>query len=215
MTFKFRTRTNTHWIAPGIALALACATASCAPLDNLRAVDFELTGRVLDADTKEPIDGAYVIAAYKIVRVGPAAVASFCVKTKGMYTGKDGSYHFPVEKLDGRSPYLAQAIKSGYYWKKTTARDSEPRARQDAAAYGGWDIFLKKQDPAKPDFQLGNGEEVCVDAPTIEAAAAGIEYLRLELAEMERYGRGEQQRSGIKGQIEWLERLHTEAAKQK
>ena len=65
--------------------------------------------------TKQPIEGAYVVAIYREQVVSMAAMNSWCVKTRGMYTGKDGKFRFPVENLKGNSPLYAGAIKPGYY----------------------------------------------------------------------------------------------------
>ena len=63
--------------------------------------DFDLTGTVYDATTKQPIDGAYVVALYYKSIVGMAAMDLWCIKTKGMYTGKDGKFRFSIYDADG------------------------------------------------------------------------------------------------------------------
>jgi hypothetical protein len=190
-----------------LTIAFTCTAAGGAPWDALRKIDFELTGTVLDADTKQPIEGAFVVASYKIQRSSLAATASFCVKTKGMYTGKDGKYHFPVEKLDGRNPFATNAIKPDYFWKDSELPESELWKKQNAAAYAGRDIYLKMQDPENPNWHFSDGEEVCNEAPTREAAAAGVEFLRFSLAEDIKYSAREQGRRSVERTIQRLESL--------
>lgn len=187
-------------------VAFTCTAALGSPFDFLnRKIDFEMTGTVRDADTKEPLEGAYVIATYRIIRSGLAAIATPCVKTKGMYTGKDGMYHFPVEKLDGRNPQFTNAIKPGYFWLTSDLPDSANWQKQNAAAYSGRDIYLKKQDPSKPDWHFSDGGEICDEAPNREAAAAGIEFLRLKLAELTKYGASNQGRNATETLIRLME----------
>ena len=40
----------------------------------------------------QAIEGAYVVATYNVMVAGPAVITSWCVKTKGMYTGPDGKF---------------------------------------------------------------------------------------------------------------------------
>jgi hypothetical protein len=200
----------------GFRLAAACAvwtSSLCLAFDwPQKTIDFELTGTVRDADTKEPLEGAYVIATYKIVRSGLAATATPCVKTKGMYTDKDGTYHFPVEKLDGRNPSSTNAIKPGYFLHGYARPDSSAWKNQSAAAYSGRDIYLKKQDPSKPDWRYHDGDVICHEAPTREAAAAGIQFLKIALTEEVRYGAPAQGLEATKGLIEIFERRPSEPA---
>src|SRR5450759_1147278 len=113
MPIDFKSPKAKRWIIAGIALA--SVVAYCAPPGTFRGIDFEFTGNVRDKETKEPLEGAYVVAIYYI-REASAGVGSFnCQKTKGMYTGKDGKFHFPIEKLNNLSPGEVTAIKPGYY----------------------------------------------------------------------------------------------------
>ncbi len=172
-----------------LATLATMALSYAGPSDSAKKIDFELTGTVYDADTKEPLEGAFVVAPYKIFRGGIGASGTFCVKTKGMYTGRDGKYHFPVEKLDGRNPYSADAIKPGYYLDDSVLPDPKVWAKQTAAAYSGRDIFLKKQNPSKPHWTFsGEGDEVCTEARTREAAAAGVTFMKLKYEEQVRLG---------------------------
>jgi hypothetical protein len=116
MKIKLCAITFERWPAL-ILLTLAVTTvANCASPGMFGKIDFELTGAVLDNETKQPIEGAYVVAVYKKRVAGPAAIFSYCFKTKGMYTAQDGRFHFPVEKLDGYSPYSVDAIKTGFFF---------------------------------------------------------------------------------------------------
>ena len=192
----------------GVALVCVAATPAWSlDLSLLGKPNFELVGTVLDADTKQPIEGAYVVATYKALRTSSTGVASYCIKTAGMYTGPDGKYHFEIDKLDGRSPYTTNAIKTDYFWVFTKNPKGYVFEKQNADAYSGRDIFLKKQDPANADFRLSNGEEVCYDAPTREAARAGADFLKYELQEETKYGASKQGREATERQIRRLESL--------
>src|SRR5438105_4888157 len=72
----------------------------------------EISGTVIDVATGKPIEGVYVMAEYKEAgAVLFAHSASWCVKTKGMYTEADGKYHFPIE--NSHIPQV-HAIKPDY-----------------------------------------------------------------------------------------------------
>jgi hypothetical protein len=166
---------------------------------------FELTGTVLDATTRQPIEGAYVIASYKIVRSGPAATGSFCVRALGTYTGPDGVYRFPVEKLDGYSPYSTNAIKPGYYLKDADYPDpnSEAWRRQRPEGYKDRNIYLKKQDPGHPVFKFSDHQEVCEEAkgPALDPA---LKFIEMEIAEEKRLGAAP---NGVRGHEDLLRAL--------
>ena len=172
-----------------LLLVLTCATATLLaawPWDREKKIDFKLTGQVLDNDTKQPLEGAFVIAIYKEVKSGFAAAANYCVKTKGMYTGKDGKFHFPVEKLDGNSPYWVSAIKPDYYYVISDIAPPKIHREQGAAAYSGRNIYLAKQDPANPRVS-GDGDDIlCRRAASRDDVAASIEFLKIGLAENEK-----------------------------
>ena len=53
-------------------------------------------GKVIDAETKEPIEGAVVVVTYskKAIRIGPESV-SIIVDVKESLTDKDGIFHIP------------------------------------------------------------------------------------------------------------------------
>jgi hypothetical protein len=174
--------------------------------------DFELTGRVYDEATKGPIEGAYVVALYYEGVVGPAAMTKRCKRTKGMYTGKDGTFHFPVEKLDGLSPGMVMAIKPGYFSLWVTLPPDDVWKKQGKEAYSGRDTPLQKQDSQKPSWQLGHGDVYCTGAEWREDVEAAIEFLKLRVEEERRLGLTAQRIDGTTGMIKRLESLHSQGA---
>ena len=53
------------------------------------------TGRVIDAETIEPIEGAVVVAVYSKTSIGIAHSTSIDIKVKETLTGKDGEFYIP------------------------------------------------------------------------------------------------------------------------
>ena len=172
--------------------------------------DFELTGRVYDEATKELIEGAYVVALYYEGYSSLAAVGKRCKRAKGKYTGKDGRFHFPVEKLDGLSPGMVMAIKPGYFSLWPVIPPTDVWKKQGKEAYSGRDLPLQKQDPQKPSWQMGHGDVYCTGADSREDVEAAIEFLKIRLAEVKRLGlTGSQGLKAIEAKIEDLQSLST------
>jgi hypothetical protein len=167
--------------------------------------DFELTGRVYDEATKEPIEGAYVVALYYERISGPAALTQRCKRTKGMYTSKDGTFHFAVEKLDGLNPAVVTAIKPGYFSLWEILPPDDVWKKQGKEAYSGRDLPLQKQDPQKPSWQLGAVDVYCTGAEWREDVEAAIEFLKLELSEEQRLGARKQGLDALRRMIEELQ----------
>ena len=186
MAIDFTSSKAKRWIIATVALA--SVVAYCAPPGTFRRIDFELTGTVRDKETKEPLEGAYVVAVYLIHESGLAASALNCKKTKGAYTDKDGKYRLPVEKLDGLSPNDVTAIKPGYYGTDREIPNFEQRRAQNADTYSNRDHYLIKQSPDKPEFRFGFSELGCTFAESREDVAASIQFKKIELAELERLG---------------------------
>ncbi len=145
----------------------------------------EFTGTVIDAETKQPIEGAYVLAKYSIVRSGMAATTAWCVKTKGMVTGMDGKFRFPIAGLNSLPPNVV-AIKADYFLAEGTLSPAWNLSPRSEAAYRDWDITLGKQNSGKPDPRF-NDSGYCNHAETKEDAAASVVYLKLVLAEYKKY----------------------------
>ena len=184
MAIDFTSSKAKRWIIATVALA--SVVAYCAPPGTFRRIDFELTGTVRDKETKEPLEGAYVVAVYLIRESGLAASALNCKKTKGAYTDKDGKYHLPVEKLDGLSPHDVTAIKPGYYGTDREIPNIEQRRAQNADTYSNRDHYLIKQNPDKPEFRFGFSLLGCTFAESREDVAASIQFKKIELAEVKR-----------------------------
>lgn len=171
-----------------LAIAVLCiGTAASCNLPDTRAIDFDFTGRVLDFDTKEPIEGAYALAVYHKVDLGLAASARYCVKTKGMVTGKDGKFNFPIDRLDGNSPVEVVAIKADYYLRRTESVRPEVWEKNNKETYSNRNVYMKKQDPAKPEFL--SVFRRCERPESREAVDAGIRYLELMLVELKKYSK--------------------------
>jgi hypothetical protein len=168
-------------------------------------IDFELTGQVLDIDTNEPIEGAYAIALYEEGRSGIAGSRSFCVKTKGMYTGKDGRFHFPVEKRDGYSPSLVNAVRSGYFFAKVSFPPRKIHEAQNAEAYTNRHVYLRKQDVNNPNFQYNSNEFYCSYGKTLDDVKASITFSSLVKEEYVRFGAPQQGRDSLTELIRDLE----------
>ena len=180
-------------------LSLTVPAASADPL--------KLTGTVFDSATKLPLEGAYVVAIYEEWRANIGMSTHICVKLKGMTTGPDGRFDFPVEKRDGESPSRAIAIKPGYYLDHLsgmpTAAEME---RQSQAAYANRDIYLTAQNPASPTFARYSLSVVhCSDARTRADAEPGIQYMKIVVDEMRRYGANKQLLSDMQHLISDLE----------
>jgi hypothetical protein len=171
-----------------LAIAAVClgSTAACNLADS-RTINFDFTGQVLDFDTREPIEGAYALAVYDKVDLGFAASASYCVKTKGMVTGKDGRFNFPIDRLDGISPAKVVAIKADYYYRTFESVPTDVWRKNNKETYSNRNVYLKKQDAAKPEFLTAFRR--CERPESREAVDAGIRYLELELVELKKYSK--------------------------
>jgi hypothetical protein len=180
----------------------------CAPALAL-SEPIELTGLVLDTETKRPLEGAYVIAIYEENLRNEAISVHRCVKLKGMFTGPDGRFHFPVEKLDGESPSAAVAIKPDYYLDRLGGEpDPEAWKRQTGESYHGRLVYLKKQDPSKPELlNFTVGTAACDHARKRDDVAAGVQYLSIAQGELKKYGAKQERIDGLASIIRDLEAL--------
>ena len=169
-------------------------------------IDFEFTGTVYDKETRQPIEGAYAIAIYKGVVASTAVVSSHCVKTKGMYTGKDGKFRFPVEKRDGYSPWNVEALHLDYEYASAQVKPARIHRAQQAEAYADRDVYLKKLDPK--NLLLGGGSDTyCDHAKSKEDAAAAVEHFKIERAQYVKYSRDQRSIDNVNRMIRRLETL--------
>ena len=184
------------------AITLSVSTlASCAE----KKIDFELTGTAYDKQSKKPIEGAYAVAIYMNLRAGYAAVRSHCVKTKGMYTGKDGKYHFPVEKRDGYSPLGVDVIHADYVSGVDIPKPPDIHRQQRAEAYTDRNVYMEKQDPAKPVF--GGDDVWCTQATKREDVVAAIEFYKIKRSQYVKFNRGQPSLDNIDSMIGDLEKI--------
>ena len=171
----------------------------------------EITGTVYDTATGKPIEGAYAVAIYVEFRSSPGSTEPcnpMCVKTRGMYTGKDGRFRFPVERPDGNSPGMVSAIKPGFSSELLGAAAptgwhgrKRPEPRSDS------DLPLVAQNAAKPQWWYGIGEDFLIFAKTREGAEAAVEFLKIRLSEERRLGAGAQAVEVTQGKLKRLESL--------
>lgn len=182
-------------------LSVAVPTAWAEPL--------KMTGTVFDATTKLPLEGAYVVAIYEEWRANIGMSTHVCVKLKGMTTGPDGRFDFPVEKGNGESPSDAVAVKPGYYLDHLGGMpDPDEMRRQSPAAYANRDIYLAPQNPASPAWGRYSLSSVhCRYARTRADAEPGIQYMKIVTEEMRRYGADKQSLSSVEYLIGSLEEV--------
>lgn len=186
MPIDIKSNKAKRWIIATVALA--SMVAYCAPPGTFRRIDFELTGRVLDKETGEPLEGAYVVAVYLVREYGIAVISEQCKKTKGTYSGKDGTYRLPVDKLDGLSPQDVTAIRPGYYGQSRVIPSIQLQHAQTRETYSNRDIYLTKQDLEKPNFSYGDLQEDCSHAEYRDDVEASVKFGKIALAEVERLG---------------------------
>jgi len=169
----------------------------------------KLTGTVFDSATKLPLEGAYVVAIYEEWRANIGMSTHICVKLKGMTTGPDGRFDFPVEKRDGVSPSDAIAIKPGYYLDHLGRMpDLDEIRRQSPAAYANRDIYLAPQKPDSPKLTRYSMDNVlCSYAKSRADVEPGIQYLRIIADEKRKYGADKRALSDMEYLISDLEEV--------
>ncbi len=185
-------------------LLLITTAASCSPPWVNRTIDFEFTGQVLDHDTKQPIEGAYVLAVYeKVDSAFAVGTVRYCVKTKGMLSDNEGKFHFPIDKLDGNSPHIALAIKQDYFLHTMAIPSDAVWKAQTKETYSNRHVFLKKQVPGAPEYAYGLS--TCQRPESREAAAANVQAYKIEREEYIRLGRGDSSVRNVDSIIQRLE----------
>jgi hypothetical protein len=138
-------------------------------------------GTIVDASNGQPLAGAYVMTEFKYSGGGFSFGhgSTWCIRTGGMYTAADGKFTF-------RAPRSANlqywAIKPGYFqthsWQYL--KELSPTRTQFPD-----ETFLAPQNPLKPVFPKTPN---CWEASMRPAVEANIEFLKIAIAEMIRYG---------------------------
>jgi hypothetical protein len=191
-----------QWQVLGIISLLAAVSvfAYCAPPGQYGKPALDITGTVFDQDTKQPIAGAYVLAIYEESGGSFAGTSNWCVKTKGMTTGDDGRYHFPVERLDNKSPARIAAIKADYYLYSSLAPSDALQRAQSKATYTNRDVYLKKQDVVKPEFI--NEFTGCERPQSTNAIEAALTYMDMKIKEETKLGKDMRSVNSLKDLME-------------
>ena len=119
------------FILSGIILAALCATAS-AGSGWLIYHERSFKGRVIDAETKEPIDGAVVVAQYHVNMLGPTGSHTTLIDVQEGLTDKKGEFVLPsltkminpfstgddTSFLIWKPGYKKEDIWGGYFFEK-------------------------------------------------------------------------------------------------
>jgi hypothetical protein len=190
------------------AWILAFLLGACAAPEPPRGEPLFISGRVLDQQTMQPIEGAYVLAGYFVGVPGSGVQAARCVRTAGMFTGVDGEYRFPIERPGDFSPSVTSAIKPGYRVRGMKPVDDELWRSNRLERYAGRDLYLVHQDRKEPVFLYGfGGDAFCVEAATTADAEAGRRFLEIQREEMVAYDAPEAQIRGIEILIRLLKAI--------
>jgi hypothetical protein len=163
-----------------LVASFAAIVAAIAANDWWDDMQVEHKGTVIDATDGKPVEGAFVMAEY--TESGGSWFghgSSWCVRTRGMYTGPDGTFSFPGRRRSGPT---VSAVKPGYFetlaWRYNE-RGLPPRDGSPS------DRYLEPQDPQKPEFPASPS---CERPRTRQDAAAIVVLLKIVLAERLRYG---------------------------
>jgi len=153
-------------------------------------INFPVTGTVIEAGSRKPIAGAYVLAIYERDNGKGQEV---CIASKGVYTGANGKYEFPITAFNYLSPRYIAAIKPRYFMSRASDEPAKPvNVYSDPRAYfTNRDIVLTRQEVALPVSVVAEGSTRigrCEDALNEEDAQASALFLRMELEESIRLG---------------------------
>ncbi len=139
------------------------------------------SGQVIDFATKKPMANVYVLAEYSRGGSTPFGhSARWCFKTRGLRTGPDGTFSFPLEK-DTSMRILA------------TAPDSVDVFSPRIQSVSTWLGEKRVDSPNVFMAKRGTGQDERLDIiscgrpESIAAATANIEFLELILVETRKY----------------------------
>jgi hypothetical protein len=113
----------------GCAALIMVFGSSCAIISHYGAY----YGKVVDAETKEPLEGAAVLAVYKTEKPGPAGSVSFYLDAQETVTDKNGEFRIPpltvttFRVLHGFDPHPQFTIYKPGYGAYPSHKDVKPR----------------------------------------------------------------------------------------
>lgn len=149
------------------------------PLKN---IDVEITGSVVDRDTKKPVVGAYVAMFYEAPSKNPNILYSHCVKVKGSFVGAPGTFRFAPEKLDDMLLGYMTVVAPDYYYANANSGKGLVIELIKREVSDNLSTDSVKRDLHSYQYQLLSKSSFdCWHAPTREDAAAaipGLEILR-------------------------------------
>jgi hypothetical protein len=156
-------------------------------------------GTVRDMTTGLPLEGVYVLAVYY---GGGGSMfghsATWCVKTRGAYSGKDGSFRLPREPEGNPGVY---PIKIGYL--KNSQATSKAREKAGGEAVGPpYDVEMEPQVPGKGK----TSQFIQCERPKSRADAAdNVKYLKILTEEFNLYKPGSNFIESLEESISLLE----------
>ena len=148
----------------------------------------EIVGQVVDSDTLEPIEGAYVMATYDLQHV-PYDYA--CARSLGVFSDKDGNYRFPIEKSDlypSGYPHQVFAAKSGYFYSAFATDRSVDSSAASWVIDTRTRVYLAKQDYLNPKRGFNTYHANCYQSRNRKDAVASVEFQKIELEELRKLG---------------------------
>ena len=154
---------------------------------------------VIDSNTGKPMEGAFVLAVYN--ESGGTLFghsSSWCVRTKGVWTGADGRFTFPKGKPN--NPHL-YAVKEGYVLN--SYREPSPRREGEKPAEFRY-LYLDRHGESK----IKSSQFIICERPsTRQDADANITYLKLLSKESEHMPNGDVRISAIKSMMDLFDAL--------
>lgn len=134
-----------------------------------------VTGIVLDAQTKAPMSGVFILGEYvETGHVGFVHSASTCVETRASYSGPDGRYSLPV--IDGIKPKI-HAIALDYF-DDILKRPTEIKTTWfgQAKRVMSPEILMSKREKG---YEIEGSYILCGQPKDAAALSANIEYLKI------------------------------------
>jgi hypothetical protein len=156
-------------------------------------------GIVIDSKTGKPMEGAFVLAVYN--ESGGTLFghsSSWCVRTKGVWTGPDGRFTFPKGKPN--NPHL-YAVKEGYVLNPYL--ESKPRKEGEKPAE-----FRQLHLDRLGESRIDSSDFIICERPaTRQDVEANITYLKLLYKESEHNPKGYLRRDTIESTLARFEAL--------